>query len=1022
MYHQKKLENNSYYFILSIGIFVIFVLSMFISIDESGQPQAERGTLDLSGWNLEQEGIIQLNGYWEFYPRKLYEPTDFTIQESFNKEYKYVPSGWHFLDEFGNNSPFGYATYRLNVINLQENEQLGLKVMGIRYSYKVFVDGVEVLASGHPSTSRKDYEMKNIPKQAIFTPKQDSVEIVIQAANFDYISSGIGIPIYFGHAQDILLKTKRNIFLETAGAAFFLVLGICYISIYWMARRDLNYFYAGSAFLIFSVLISMYGQSIFVQMFPDVNFNLYLKVKMAVTFIVIPFIMNYMRTVLSEWKYSKIFYIPIILFGGYCLSIIILPTHYYFLAFSFIMPLVIAFLIITWIIALYHERRGFYGKLSKNEMRFIVIILQIISLMCLDAILYYYSMKNNNYFGIAATLFLALVISIFLAYNYFRAYLTMEDQTKQLKKADKMKDDFLFRTSHELITPLHGIISISETLLQDKKNELTPNLEERLELIQSTSYRLVNLVNDILDFARIKEGYLHIVMAKIDIRNIVNIISEIFNHSLVRKGNQLSVNINADAHCILADENRVFQVLANLVNNSLKNTTQGIIRISSEVQGEKIIVYVEDNGVGIPLHEQEHILLPYVQGESNMGSKGLGLGLSISKELMELMGGALSLEWSEEGKGTCFRLEFQAPSTQDSPAQEAHKMIINGDEIEKRSLDSTKITKNYKVLVVDDEELNVEVHSSLLKADGYEVYEAFSGEEALQLLENNKLDIILLDVMLPKMSGYDVCRKIRENYSILELPILFNSVRSRPEDVAAGLAVGGNDFIIKPYDSGELKARVQTLLLMKQLYVDAMRNEMAYRQSQIKPHFVYNALNSITSLCYVDGEKAAELLANFSKYLRIIFTLDHSNVMISVEQEIDLINAYIEIEKVRYGNRLKVKTSIDEHLMSCKILPLIIEPLVENAILHGISKKDKGGEVILSISLHGDKIKIQIKDNGIGMSNEKIEESLNNNLSSDGIGINNINERLKMIEDSSLIIDSKKGKGTNITMYFPLIY
>ncbi|WP_168120768.1 ATP-binding protein [Paenibacillus sp. HB172176] len=725
-------------------------------------------------------------------------------------------------------------------------------------------------------------------------------------------------------------------------------------------------------------------------------------------------------------KYSKLLSIPIFLYGGYVVSILILPAHLYFLAFPLFMPLVGVFFVAMWLVALILEYRGIFGTLSKNQMRMAVIILQIVALLVTDSTFYYLSIKNNDSFAWTTTLLLALWIALLLAYNHFQSYLTLNRQKMQLMKVDEMKDDFLFRTSHELMTPLHGVISISEALLKNKQNKLAPEVEHQLEFIHATSYRSVNLINDILDLARIKEGRLRIVTGKVNLQTVANAISAIFHHSLLRKGNQFIIHIGEQAHHIAADENRVFQVLSNLVNNSIKNTLHGSIRMTSERHNEKIRVYIEDTGGGIPLQEQKHIFQPYVQGTGDLGSRGLGLGLSICKELMELMGGELSLDHSEVNKGTRFRLIFPAFSAQnvrDSAEYEeaAFKTAITEEDNAAPPAEPDRAKARSKVLIVDDEAINVEVLASLLQAEGYEVREAFSGEEAFHFIDEYKPDIVLLDVMLPRLSGYEVCRRIRETHSLLEMPILFVSVRNRPEDVAAGLAVGGNDFINKPFDSGELKARVQTLLWMKQSYINAVRNEMAYRQSQIRPHFVFNALNAIASLYETNSEKAAELLNSFSQYLRIIFTLDSTRDMISLQQEMDLIEAYIAIERARYGNRLKMNTDIDEQLYACQVLPLIIEPLVENAVLHGIAKKNEGGEITLSIHLDHEKIKMEVNDTGVGMSEDDLARVLNQH-SSDGIGLHNIQERLKNMEGSSFHIESQQGEGTRITIYFPLIY
>ncbi len=196
---------------------------------------------------------------------------------------------------------------------------------------------------------------------------------------------------------------------------------------------------------------------------------------------------------------------------------------------------------------------------------------------------------------------------------------------------------------------------------------------------------------------------------------------------------------------------------------------------------------------------------------------------------------------------------------------------------------------------------------------------------------------------------------------------------------------------------------------------EAMNHELAFLQAQIKPHFLYNVINTMVSLCYTDNEKAARLLVNFSKYLRLIFDFDHKLIWVPLAREIEMIKVYIEIEKARFGESIDVEYDIDSALLTMEIPSFCIQPLVENAIKHGVRKKDALGKVLISVQ-NEDGIKIKVSDNGIGMSLEKLKNlKLNENIS-EGVGFYNVCRRVKVWENTRIDIQSMEGKGTTVTV------
>jgi sensor histidine kinase YesM len=205
----------------------------------------------------------------------------------------------------------------------------------------------------------------------------------------------------------------------------------------------------------------------------------------------------------------------------------------------------------------------------------------------------------------------------------------------------------------------------------------------------------------------------------------------------------------------------------------------------------------------------------------------------------------------------------------------------------------------------------------------------------------------------------------------------------------------------------------------QQLQSDAKDAEIAFLRSQIKPHFLYNALNSIAALCIDEPHKAEELTLDLSQYLRSSFDFKQLDSLTTIENELELVTAYINIEKARFGARLYVEYDVDANL-DIRIPPLILQPLVENAIRHGLMSNLRGGTVKISVKKEADAVvSFAVEDNGCGMSEKKREEILKPDVNKKGIGLWNISQRIKLLYGKSIRIESAEGVGTKVFFDIP---
>jgi sensor histidine kinase YesM len=271
--------------------------------------------------------------------------------------------------------------------------------------------------------------------------------------------------------------------------------------------------------------------------------------------------------------------------------------------------------------------------------------------------------------------------------------------------------------------------------------------------------------------------------------------------------------------------------------------------------------------------------------------------------------------------------------------------------------------------------------------------------------------------MMPEMSGYEVCRKLRENKSVFDLPVLMLTARTATPDIVMGFEAGANDYLPKPFEPEELLARVKTLTILKSSVDRAIAAEIGFLQAQIKPHFLFNTLSTIASFCNTDPLYARRLITGFAGYLRQTFDFESPDALVPLEKELELVHYYVEIEKARFGERLTVIFDIDEELET-EVFPLSIQPLVENAIRHGLRKKEDGGTLTVSARNTDGSIIVSVSDDGCGIAPDKLETLLSPD-GKQGVGLWNIDRRMRKLFGQSLKIESEFGKGTTVWFTLP---
>ena len=428
--------------------------------------------------------------------------------------------------------------------------------------------------------------------------------------------------------------------------------------------------------------------------------------------------------------------------------------------------------------------------------------------------------EYGMYFGSAAEI---VLLSLGLA---DRINVLEREHVDRIRRIDRLKDQFLANTSHELRTPLNGIIGLAESLREGSTGRLPQKTRDILGMIISSGVRLHHLVNDILDFSKLKNRSLALQLTKVDPHALTEVVLTVCRPLAGGKDLNLLNKIPLDTRSVKADENRFQQILYNLIGNAIKFTDSGSVEISAIQQGDMLAISVTDTGVGISLEDHDRIFDFFEQADLESSVVGTGIGLAVSRQLVHLHGGEIKVV-SQVGQGSSFTFTLPiASGMKKMVGQSIPKMVqpvwegSESDTLPEESIPFMTLGKrgrenpaDFQLLIVDDEHINRQVLVNHLSLSGFKTTEAIHGPQALQLIKNEgPFDMVILDVMMPKMSGLEVCQALREEYPAHELPIILLTALDGKNDLSAGFEAGANDYLTKPTSRVELLARVKTHL------------------------------------------------------------------------------------------------------------------------------------------------------------------------------------------------------------------
>ena len=744
--------------------------------------------------NESLEKKVELYGKWECFGKTL-DLMDLSKKNGVEVDFPHLWSG----QVIGKDTlyPLGYATYRLELQFEEGHPPASLMIDDMFTSYRLYVNGVLVSANGKVATSVGEYEPGWVPSVVDLPVDTNRYELILQLANFLHSKGGIKEPILLGTTDSIRAYDLQKKAYSLMLTGSLILGGLFFMGLFWFGRHDKAMLYFSLFCLVYTYRIIGTDYYVLHQLLPDLPWSVGLHLEYLSLFLSVLFFALFLFYLFPEdtnerviWVLSSITILMMIL------TLITPPIFFTRLILYFIYLLLGMILYGFWVFlrAYKNKREGSqYGILS------LAVVLIVVAGTISEYFRWYVPTDAFFFFGYIAFFFSQ---SLILSYRFS---LRLRNSALLAQQADQAKIEFLSTISHELRTPLNAISGLTR-LLSD--NQPRPDQVDFLKSIKLSANNLLALVTDILDFSKIEQG-------KIELDHSVFYLEDVFsqvinNYSNVAAENGLEFHFEVDDHFkglrVKSDQTRINQVLNNLIANAIKFTNHGYVGLRAEwleetVEEVRFLVEVEDTGVGIAQDMLEKIFYQFTQESTSTTREygGMGLGLTIVRNVLTAMGSKITVA-STQGEGS--RFTFEMTLQKDTRAITKSKI----DKVQSTIADEVSMA-NRKILIAEDDLMNSIICQQYLKAVGIEPVLCQDGKEAVELTKNQHFDLILMDMHMPVMDGYQATRLILEDDPNQKIIALTGSVSDQAYNGLQKL--GFFSVLTKPFKQQELLDAVQ---------------------------------------------------------------------------------------------------------------------------------------------------------------------------------------------------------------------
>jgi len=650
-----------------IGAYLFLLVFVFNYSFCQSHAKANKGVLDLRNWNFNKDGLADLNGEWEFYWNSLYTPQSFDTLTIKPSTFSNVPAFWNnLIPNKGMFEPgFGYATYKLKVLLPHSNDKLALKLLTISSAYKLFINGKEIIKVGKVGTRKATAVASYMPVILPVVPENNELNIVIQVSNFDYITGGLWDFITIGPDQQVNSYWLKNILWNFFIAGSFSLIAIFYLVIYFFFRRRKGPLYFSLFCFLLAVrpLVTVELPILYItnwswQFIKHIEFLfLYLSVPVLALFSYELFYQEFSKKVL---RYILIISIPFIVAAIFASPLVF---SYILAPFKIFMLVTACYGLNVYVRAVKNKRVGSIYFLAGfiilfltlvNDLLYSSLIIQTTNLIYVGLFIFVICQAaslSRQFFWTFSRLEILNKQLVNINEELVSKNKTINETNDQLSKLNAELDSLVFRTSHDLRSPITSVIALNH-IIKEEANEFKRS--QYLDLQKKTILRLDSLITDILDFSRNKRTDLN--LTSLDFNVFIN--SALQDHMFSEHSGNIKKTCEVNQQGVfVTDEKRLGMIINNLISNALryhnKNQDNPYLHIIINTTDKKAEIEVIDNGQGIDKKHLENIFTMFYRVNENL--TGSGLGLYIVKEAVDKLGGTIVLE-SEINKGTKFTI------------------------------------------------------------------------------------------------------------------------------------------------------------------------------------------------------------------------------------------------------------------------------------------------------------------------------------------------------------------------------
>tara|TARA_R110000868_G_scaffold383578_7_gene650660 strand:+ start:10323 stop:13124 length:2802 start_codon:yes stop_codon:yes gene_type:complete len=739
-------------------ILSIFVYISLLSVITFAQTSVEHGVIDLTSHNFHSQPPIELTGDWLFFWNELIHPIN--IDSTKKSHYRPFTKLWNESSELNSN---GAATYKAILYLPKDRPALALDIPDFYSSYRLYLNDKEIAHNGVPTTSKKSYTPNWLPKTiSLGDLPSDTLEMVLHVANFHHKKGGAYQAIKIGSSEKLFNARYLEYGYAFVLTGALLMGGLFFFGLYLFGRHETTILYFSMFCIVYSYRIIGFGEYPLHFLLQEIPWIVTLKLEYITLFLSGYLFGIYTLNLYPKEVSKKLMYLLSSISLLFLAISLLLPASIFtHLVTPYFAVLIFYILYAFWVYAkaVVNESIGAQFALGSTGIVFVVFLYQI---------LVYFEVLNEflllNFIGYLSFFFFQ---SLILSYR-FAEFLKISKV--QAEESSLAKSQFLSTMSHEIRTPLNAVIGLSG-LLSD--SNLSDKQKEYSQTIRQSGESLLSIINNILDYSKIESGKLELEESEFNLKELIETVFDLTSPINNKEDLELIYNLDESVpEFIVGDSTRLQQVLINLVANGIKFTSQGniVINVSSvdtNLEFSTLKFQVKDTGIGIPENRLNRLFQSFSQVDASSTRKfgGTGLGLVISKKLVEAMGGSISVQ-STPNKGSTFSFT-----------------IITGNSKRKKNAIPSPILHGKKVFILDDNLTNLNIFKLQLEKSGITVDTFNEPKDILNKVEKlNSYDFGILDLQMPDHDGIEVATEIRNHFNKKILPLVLLSSVHELED------------------------------------------------------------------------------------------------------------------------------------------------------------------------------------------------------------------------------------------------